>query len=448
MYLLKKIYKILKQGRSTSTKHSPTSPGMEDSLMKTSLICHTTEKSLSENRLSAADVHSLLSYRGELNSTTKILNDTVDDDDLLLTDTIIENKLKNFENISQPSTNNIYQSSNITPNSCSESSLNATKLSRSQDCLTSKSSISSSKKRVNIRTDSFLDRSTTATGTITVVQYHRNSPISITTTTTTPNYDDLESGGEPASIYNNSSELIVDQRLQHQHDHNHHSPRNHQQHYRNNSFEKMKSDSYLTMTGTVKRGRKKGQSVDLQLNISREELEQINATALMAVEMHNKKRTAAAACTCTSTTGFHIIILSLLCMPFVTLTTCVYSFYIGTITWYNMFNYFNEEKTYWHKLLLSPLLIVTYPFYILLCTIGLGLYAGMVQISFEFNRWINEICDIEKGFYGWLCGALCLSDCSPYEVVILTDLHMTEPSSSLSVNEQKRGQLSTEELSL
>lgn len=343
-------------------------------------------------------MHSLLSYR-ELNSTTKILNDTDDDPE---PDPTTDNEMQLYENISQPS--NAYNSSNVTPSSYSESSLDA-KLSRSQDCLTAPATaVRSLKKRVNIQTEEFLDRTAS-----TVVQYHRRSPVSITTT---PNYENLESG--ETSIFNADLDHV------------------------SSTFEKMKADSYLTMTGTVKRGRKKGQSVDLQLNISREELEQINASALMAVE-----KTAArnGCCECSSKSGAHIVLLSLLCLPFVTITTSVYSFYIGTLTWYNMFNYFNEEKSYWHKLFLSPLLIVSYPICIVLCTIGLGLYAGVVQVSIQFNRWVNEISDIEKGFYGWLCGILHLSDCSPYEVVILTDLRLPDEPVC-------RGQSSTEELSL
>lgn len=170
--------------------------------------------------------------------------------------------------------------------------------------------------------------------------------------------------------------------------------------------------------------------------MSREELEKINAVALAAGV--TKKRNLC--CICTLTTGFHILLLSILCLPFVILITCIYSFYIGTLTWYNMFTYFNEEKSYLYKLIMSPLLILTYPFGILICTIGLGIYAGIIQLSLQLTSWINELCDIEKGFYGWLCAVLRLSDCSPYEVVILTDLKLPE--------EHINTHSSTEELSL
>lgn len=183
-------------------------------------------------------------------------------------------------------------------------------------------------------------------------------------------------------------------------------------------------DNYLTMAGTIKRGKKKGQSVDVQLNISRDELEKINAAATVSQQDHDNSLKSC--CVCSPKSGMHILLLSLISLPFVVLITSIYGFYIGTITWYNVFNYFNEEKTYLHRLVMSPLLIITYPIMILLCSIGLAVYSGLVQISMKFTKWSNEIADIEKGFYGWLCNFLHLDDCSPYEVVILTDLKVPE----------------------
>lgn len=197
-------------------------------------------------------------------------------------------------------------------------------------------------------------------------------------------------------------------------------------------------DNYLTMTGTIKRGKKKGQSLDVQLNISRDELEKINNTALMIRQEHENAKKSC--CMCSLASGVHILLLSILSLPFVVIITSIYSFYMGTLTWYNMFNYFNEEKSYLHKLVMSPLLVIAYPIGIVLCTIGLAIYSGIVQISTRFVKWSNEIADIEKGFYGWLCNFLHLSDCSPYEVVILTDLKV--PDEAVPANS------STEELSI
>lgn len=292
------------------------------------------------------------------------------------------NELQNFETLSQPSKE---FSGNLTHRSYSEESSLDAKSNRSHDCLTARSA----KKRVNIKTD-FI--------------HQRNSPNS-------PNCD-VESG-ETSILNAELDRNSLDQ------------------------FNTMKTDSYLTMTGTVKRGRKKGQSVDLQLNISRDELEKINA-AVVAVEQIQQQSNDC--CACSLTTGMHILVLSIICLPFVAAYTSIYSFYIGTITWYNIFNYFNEEKSYLYRVFMSPLLILTYPFGICLCTVGLGIYAGFVQLSMSLTRWYNEVSDIEKGFYGWLCSFLRLSDCSPYEVVILTDLRLQETTI--------HGNTSTEELSL
>lgn len=196
-------------------------------------------------------------------------------------------------------------------------------------------------------------------------------------------------------------------------------------------------ENYLTMTGTIKRGKKKGQSVDVQLNISRDELEKINSTALMIQQEHENSKKSC--CVCSLKSGMHIFLLSLLSLPFVVLITSIYAFYIGTITWYNMFSC-ALEKSYLHRLVMSPLLVIAYPIGILLCTIGLAVYSGIVQISTQFTKWSNEIADIEKGFFGWLCNFLHLADCSPYEVVILTDLKV--PEETVPTNS------STEELSI
>lgn len=179
-------------------------------------------------------------------------------------------------------------------------------------------------------------------------------------------------------------------------------------------------DRYLTMTGTVKRGKKKGQSIDVQLNISQDELEKINSVALKI--QHDNGAASSSCCACSMSSGIHILLLSVLALPFVMMITGIYAFYMGTITWYNMFVYFSEEKSCFHRLFMSPILIVAYPIAIVLCTIGLSIYSGFVQLSTKFAKWSNEISDIEKGFYGWLCNFLRLSDCSPYEVIILTDI--------------------------
>lgn len=269
-----------------------------------------------------------------------------------------------YENISQKP----LRSSTVTPSSFSESSFDEARSSKSHEMLTERGS---TKKRVNIRTD--LDN---------CMEKHSPQP-----------YEDLESG--ETSILNTDQQSLD----------------------RFNAGGRKLSDGYLTMTGTIKRGKKTVQEFNVQLNISRDELEKISAAA--AASMEPKKQNG---CGCSLSMGLHVFLWSVICFPFVLIVTSVYSFYLGTITWYNIFNYFNEEKTYLHKLFMSPILIVLYPLVIIVCTLGLGVYASFKQLKWSFRAWYNEVSDLEKGFYNWLCSALKLSVCSPYEVVILTDI--------------------------
>lgn len=274
-----------------------------------------------------------------------------------------------------------HNANNTNPNKVtySQNSLDA-KLSKSQDCLTTRSI----KKRVNIRTDDLvMSQIQRSHGNL---PKHGNSSGDMIN-----NYEDVESGMDAARTPDTVMNSLD----------------------RFNTRRSMDSN-YLTMTGTIKRGKKKGQSMDLTVNISRDELEKI-------IDIEAKRKNEAC-CVCNLSTGLHILVFTFLCMPFVCLVTSVYSFYIGTLTWYNMFTYFTEERSYFHKLFLSPLIILLYPFMIILCTFGLGLYAALAQLSVKFTSWMNEVGDVEKGFYGWLCNFLQLSDCAPYEVVILTDI--------------------------
>ncbi|XP_005191541.1 uncharacterized protein LOC101895400 [Musca domestica] len=362
-------------------KLSPSNNGLEEDLLNTKLLIKNKQP------LPQIPVKNAGDSSSEIKSAAQSVDNIYVDD----------NELNNFESVSQGTkSTNRHESSTVTPSSYSESSLDV-KLSKSHDCLSNRSS---SKKRVNIRTD------------LPQLRSERNSPDQAA------NYEDLESGETSVlNTYDHSLERYQTAR------------------------KSMDSTNYLTMTGTIKRGRKKGQSFDLQLNISRDELEKINAVAISTVQQKRENL----CCKCSLNTGLHILVLSLICLPFVSLITAIYSFYIGTITWYNVFNYLHEEKSIIVRLLMSPILVAAYPVYILGCSIGLALYAGFAQLSFQFSSWFNEIADIEKGFYGWLCSLLNLSDCSPYEVVILTDIR-DEPV--LGVPPRLEIQTSNEELTL
>ncbi|KAL5273963.1 TMEM169 family protein [Megaselia abdita] len=339
-------------------KLSPSSPGLEEDLLKTSLIL--------KNKQPLPKIPNEPSMKKKTASSDNIYD--------------VQGQHTSFNR--KPHNGN-----NTNPNKVtySQNSLDA-KLSKSQDCLTTRSI----KKRVNIRTDDLVMGQ--------IQRSHGNLPKQGNSSgDIINNYGDLESGIE-ASVMNSNirSPDTVMNSLD-----------------RFNTKRSMDSN-YLTMTGTIKRGKKKGQSIDLQVNISRDELEKI-------IDIEAKRKDDAC-CVCNVGTGLHVLMFTLLCMPFVCLVTSVYSFYIGTLTWYNMFTYFTEERSYFHKLFLSPLIILLYPLMILLCTFGLGLYAAFIQLNVKFNSWWNEVADIEKGFYGWLCNFLHLSDCAPYEVVILTDI--------------------------
>ncbi|XP_026735704.1 transmembrane protein 169-like [Trichoplusia ni] len=166
-------------------------------------------------------------------------------------------------------------------------------------------------------------------------------------------------------------------------------------------------DGYLTMTGTIKRGKKKGQNVDVKLNISREELEIIEAA--IVAEEYNKMDISK----CSLYNGPHIFLFSLICIPFVACISALYSFYMGTMAWYNVFSHVTENFNWIKKAVLAPIVILAYPFLIVIFTMGLGLYAGIVQLTFSAANWWKDVCDFEKGFYGWLCNTLGMSECSP-----------------------------------
>ncbi|MBN3295200.1 TM169 protein, partial [Amia calva] len=158
---------------------------------------------------------------------------------------------------------------------------------------------------------------------------------------------------------------------------------------------------YVTLTGTITRGKKKGQMVDIHVG----------------EDADGAKRS----CRLGAGHGPHVVLWSLSCAPVVFLLSFVTSFYYGTITWYNVFLVYNEERTFWHKITVCPFLIIFYPILIMAVSLSLGLYSAITQVSWAFAEWWLAVRDLEKGFCGWACGKLGLEDCSPYSIVELLD---------------------------
>ena len=121
--------------------------------------------------------------------------------------------------------------------------------------------------------------------------------------------------------------------------------------------------------------------------------------------------------------GPHITIWSVLCMPAALLYSLCHAFYNGAMTWYNLVVYLSEERSasLVHRILLCPLVILSFPVTVGVLCLVVGFVAMFMQISWSWHAWWLEFCDGEKGFYGWVCSKVGLPDCSPYQVVVLDD---------------------------
>ncbi|CAO2624910.1 Transmembrane protein 169 [Lemmus lemmus] len=197
----------------------------------------------------------------------------------------------------------------------------------------------------------------------------------------------------------------------------------------------MPSDSrYVTLTGTITRGKKKGQMVDIHVTLTEKELQELTKPKGLSREAAAEGRRA---CQVGADQGPHVVLWTLVCLPVVFVLSFVVSFYYGTITWYNIFLVYNEERTFWHKISYCPCLILLYPVLIMAMASSLGLYAAVVQLSWSWGAWWRAACDMEKGFCGWLCSKLGLEDCSPYSIVELLESDNT--SGNLSNKDPLQG---------
>lgn len=116
--------------------------------------------------------------------------------------------------------------------------------------------------------------------------------------------------------------------------------------------------------------------------------------------------------------GPHIVLFSVLSIPFVFLCAICVTGYTGILTWYNVFLHFFDERTLLHRLTICPLLILTLPPILIVITLALSVYASIHQLSWHLEYWWDSVRDLEKGFFAKICTRLGLTDCCPYEVII------------------------------
>ncbi|CAG09290.1 unnamed protein product [Tetraodon nigroviridis] len=178
---------------------------------------------------------------------------------------------------------------------------------------------------------------------------------------------------------------------------------------------------YVTLTGTITRGKKKGQLVDIHLTMTEKELRDLAKSRERLDAECEAGQTSKCKCRLGVAQGPHVLLWSISCVPLVFLLSFITSFYYGTLTWYNVFLVYNEERTFWHKITICPFLIIFYPVLIMPMALSLALYSAVVQVSWAFSEWWQAVRDLEKGFCGWACGKMGLEDCSPYSVVELLD---------------------------
>ncbi|XP_016386661.1 transmembrane protein 169 isoform X2 [Sinocyclocheilus rhinocerous] len=178
---------------------------------------------------------------------------------------------------------------------------------------------------------------------------------------------------------------------------------------------------YVTLTGTITRGRKKGQMVDIHVTLTERELQEMARSKEHLDAECDAREGSSRSCGFGLSQGPHVVLWSLSCAPVVFVLSFITSFYYGTLTWYNIFLVYNEERTFCHKITVCPFLIIFYPGLIVALSLSLGLYSAVAQVSWAFSEWWLSVRDLEKGFCGWACGKLGLEDCSPYSVVELLD---------------------------
>ncbi|XP_015461379.2 transmembrane protein 169a isoform X1 [Astyanax mexicanus] len=178
---------------------------------------------------------------------------------------------------------------------------------------------------------------------------------------------------------------------------------------------------FLTLAGTITRGKRKGEMVEIRLTLTERELRDMARSKERLDAEFDEPGPRNAVCQLEAGRGPHVLLWTLSCSPFVFLVAFVTSFYYGTLTWYNIFLVYNEERSFMHKVLVCPLLVLCYPLLMVLLCVGVAAYAAATQLSWSIAAWWQAVADLEKGVCGWACGKLGLEDCAPYSVVELLD---------------------------
>ena len=168
--------------------------------------------------------------------------------------------------------------------------------------------------------------------------------------------------------------------------------------------------NYLTMTGTMRKKRREVSVYDVQMSLTPEGLAKIERKA--RDKYHDR-------CFCGLRRGLHVFVLSLLAVPFAWVYATLSAFYTGTLTWYNVFTHYNEERGCCHKLL-SPLVLLAYPLWIVPVTLALGVYGAGAQVSWYYDSWSMSLAAPDGGFFYWACDAVGLGECAPYQVILIS----------------------------
>ncbi len=142
----------------------------------------------------------------------------------------------------------------------------------------------------------------------------------------------------------------------------------------------------VSFSGTIKRGQKVGETVEVQLQLTEKEMNKLHQST-NALDEEDKDRDDA--CIWGLDKGLHIIVLTILFIPFAFIMSMGMAAYIGTIAWYNVYLNLSEERTVWHKVFLCPLLILTFPVFIVLTAVCIGLYAAVIQVSATISDTVN-----------------------------------------------------------